>query len=52
MLTDFQNRRTLGFPRQGECSPLIFSDPILCSSQMISDMGVAHFSPPSHHDRD
>jgi len=28
MLTDFQKRRTLGFPRQGEGFSPIFSDPI------------------------
>ncbi len=47
MLTDCQNRRTLGFPRQGECSLPILSDPIFCSSQMISCRDdQPHASPP------
>ena len=46
MLTDFQKRRTLGFPRQGECPPLIFSDPVI----LLDPIRDSQSSPPSWQD--
>ena len=46
MLTDFQKRRTLGFPRQGERFSPILSDPVI----LLDPIRDSHSSPPSWQD--
>ena len=48
MLTDFKNRFTVGFPREGECAPLIFSDPKI----LLDPIRTEHASAPDYHDKD